>query len=90
METPAALRTTHTEKKGGGCFLRDHVHLTDRAAVADADELIRRFGDYAESEAALRASRSRSLGNVVHYCRWRQIERMIGLLAAGRSGETVH
>lgn len=70
--------------------MRDHVHLTDRAAVADADELIRRFGDYAESEAALRASRSRSLGNVVHYCRWRQIERMIGLLAAGRSSETVH
>ena len=66
------------------------MHLPDPAAVADADELIRRFGDYAGSEAARRASRSRSLGNLVHYCRWRQIERMIGLLGTARTSETLH
>lgn len=70
--------------------MREHIHLSDRAAVAEADELIRSFGDFAASEAARRASRSRSLGNVVHYCRWRQIERMIDLLAGGRAGATLH
>jgi len=58
--------------------------------VADADELISRFGAYAASEAARRASRSRSLGNIIHYCRWRQIERMIEVLSAGPGGATHH
>ena len=57
-----------------------HVHLADRAALADAAELIDRFGAYAGSEAALRAGRSRDLGNVIHFCRWRQVERMIDML----------
>jgi hypothetical protein len=70
--------------------LRNHIHLPDRAAAADADELITRFGEFAAGEAARRASRSRSLGNVVHYCRWRQIERIIDRLAAGPGGETLH
>lgn len=66
------------------------MYLTDRASAAEADELITRFGAFAAGEAARRASKSRSLGNVVHYCRWRQIERMIGLLAAGRGEATLH
>ncbi|MEA3016569.1 MAG: hypothetical protein QOI38_1291 [Sphingomonadales bacterium] len=71
--------------------MQDHIHLPDRAAVADADELISNYGDHAGLEAARRASESRSLGNVVHYCRWRQIERMIGRLAAAGPGDaTVH
>ncbi len=57
-----------------------HVHLADRAALAEAAELIARFGAYAGSEAQLRAGRSRDLGNVVHFCRWRQVERMIDML----------
>ena len=73
-----------------GRDLHDHIHLPDRAAVSDADELINRYGTYAASEAARRASRSRALGNVVHYCRWRQIERIIGLLASGPGNATVH
>ena len=67
-----------------------HVHLPDRSAAAEAAELIARFGDYAASEAAARADRSREVGNVEHFCRWRQIERMILLLAAGRSGHSLH
>jgi hypothetical protein len=62
--------------------LQNHVHLPDRAAATDAAELIARFGVHAAGEAAARADRSRELGNVVHFCRWRQIERMILLLAA--------
>ena len=62
--------------------MQTHVHLPDRAAAADAAELIARFGAHAAGEAAARADRSRELGNLVHFCRWRQIERMILLLAA--------
>lgn len=75
---------------GGEAYLDQTVYLADRASAAEADELIRRFGDFAASEAARRASKSRSLGNVVHYCRWRQIERMIGMLAAGRGEASLH
>lgn len=67
-----------------------HVHLPDRAAAADVAELIAKFGDYAASEAAARADRSRDLGNITHFCRWRQIERMIVLLNTGAAGLTVH
>ena len=67
-----------------------HVHLPDRSAAADAAELIARFGPHAASEAAARAGRSREVGNVDHFCRWRQIERMIELLARGRGGHSLH
>jgi hypothetical protein len=60
--------------------LRHDVHLAGREALADASDLIAGFGDYALSEAAQRARRSRELGNVIHFCRWRQAERMIALL----------
>ena len=63
-----------------------HIHLPDRAAAADAADLIDRFGDFAASEAASRAHDSRERGNLVHFCRWRQIERMILRLAEGPTG----
>jgi len=67
------------------------VYIADPAAVADASELMLRFGDYAADEAAARARRSRGLGNVAHFCRWRQIERMIQMLSSsGRTGQTIH
>lgn len=68
----------------------DYVHLPDRAAATDAAELITRFGAHAASEAAARADRSRELGNVIHFCRWRQIERMIVQLASNGSGHSLH
>ena len=73
-----------------GKALENHVHLPDRAAAADVAELIARFGTFAASEAASRADRSRDLGNVVHFCRWRQIERMILLLTSDRGQHTIH
>ena len=51
------------------------------AAFVEASALIERFGDYAASEAAQRARRSRELGNHVHFCRWREVARMIDMLA---------
>lgn len=68
----------------------DHVHLPDRAAAADAADLIAQFGRHAAGEAAARASKSRNLGNVVHYCRWRQIERMILLMTDDSVRRTLH
>ncbi len=66
------------------------IYLPDRAAVADADELIRTFGDDAGVEAATRANRSRDLGNHIHFCRWRSIERLILLLGADEATGTLH
>jgi hypothetical protein len=71
--------------------VQQYVHLPDATAAAEAAELIAQFGDHAAFEAAARANHSRGLGNVVHFCRWRQIERMINLLTSEDVGEvTLH
>lgn len=64
--------------------------LSDRQSYDDAAELIARFGDDAGYEAAARADKSRDLGNHIHFCRWRQIERMIVLLSFDQAVGTVH
>ncbi len=64
--------------------------LADRTSANDAAELIRRFGEEAGSEAAARADHSRDLGNHVHFCRWRQIERLIVLLSVDHAVGTIH
>ncbi|MDX3900262.1 MAG: hypothetical protein QHC40_07120 [Sphingobium sp.] len=65
-------------------------YLSNRASFEDAAELIARFGDDAGYEAAARADRSRDLGNHIHFCHWRQIERLIVLLASERPVGTLH
>lgn len=65
-------------------------YLADRAELVDATDLITMFGDEAGLEAAARADRSRDLGNHLHFCRWRQIERLIVLLSVERAIGTVH
>lgn len=64
--------------------------LPDRQSFEDARLLIEMFGEEAGIEAANRADASRDRGNHIHFCRWRQIERMIGLLTAGVAFGTVH
>ncbi len=68
----------------------DHVHVPDRAAFEDAADLIAAFGEHAASEAALRADRSRSLGNIIHFCRWRAVERTILMLGDREVTGSVH
>ncbi len=70
--------------------LQTHVHIPDAAAAREAADLIERFGDFAADEAASRACRSRELGNVVHYCRWRQIQRFIEHLGSAGPEVTRH
>ncbi|WP_197413614.1 MULTISPECIES: hypothetical protein [Sphingobium] len=68
-----------------------HVpYLSDRKSYEQAAELINLFGDNAGYEAAARADRSRDLGNHVHFCRWRQIERLIVLLSHDQPLGTIH
>ena len=70
--------------------MHNHVHVQDRSILSQANELIEHFGEHAGFEAAQRASRSRSLGNVIHFCQWRQIERTIGMLSATEVNGTVN
>ena len=72
-----------------GDSLQDHVHV-DRAGWAEAVDLIAVFGELAQMEAASRADRSRTLGNLVHFCRWRQIERAIVMLNAEGVAGSIH
>ena len=66
------------------------LYLADVGHVADAAELIAAFGDSAGIEAATRASRSRDIGNHLHFCRWRQVERLIEVLASPAAVGTIH
>lgn len=68
----------------------DSYPYLDRREVAEAAELIRQFGEDAGGEAAARADRSRDRGNHIHFCRWRQIERLVVLLSIPRAVGTVH
>ena len=61
-----------------------------RPALADASDLIARYGDNAGYEAATRAERSRDDGNVARFCHWRQIERVIATLSSDEVFGTVH
>ena len=61
-----------------------------RLALADASDLIERYGDDAGLEAASRAERSRDNGNVARFCHWRQIERVIAALSSDEVTDTVH
>lgn len=64
--------------------------VADRQSVVDAHDLMARFGDDAGFEAAARADASRDIGNVSHYCRWRQIERLILILTHPDPVGTIH
>ncbi len=55
-----------------------------------AAELIETFGAHASYEASARAERSRGLGNHIHYCRWREVERMIATLGDTEAVGSIH
>jgi hypothetical protein len=68
----------------------DSPFIHGRPSLADATRLIDCFGDDAALEAASRAERSRDAGNVVGFCHWRQIERVIATLSDDEVRGTVH
>lgn len=65
-------------------------YLSNRKSYDDATDLIARFGSDAGYEAALRADRSRDVGNHIHFCHWRQIERLIMVLIHDQPLGTLH
>lgn len=68
----------------------DVPFIHGRVALADASDLIERFGDDAGFEAAARARASRDNGNVAHFCHWRHIERVIAALTSDQVEGTIH
>lgn len=66
------------------------MYLADQQQVAEAADLIATFGEHATLEAAIRAGRSRDVGNHILFCRWRQTERLIELMASPQAVGTVH
>jgi hypothetical protein len=64
--------------------------ISGRAALEDAALLIETYGDDAGFEAAARAEDSRDRGNVIRFCHWRQIERVIATLSGDEISGTVH
>jgi len=68
----------------------DTPFINGRNALADAADLIDRYGEHAASEAASRASRSRDEGNVARFCHWRHIERVIATLSSAEILGSVH
>ena len=68
----------------------DSPFIHGRLALADASDLIERYGDDAGFEAAARAELSRDAGNVARFCHWRQIERVIAALNSEDVRGTIH
>ena len=68
----------------------DTPFISGRVALADAAELLARFGEHAGLEAKARAHSSRDAGNVARFCHWRQIERVIETLSSREAAGTVH
>ena len=68
----------------------DSPFIHGRLALADASDLIERYGDDAGFEAAARADRSRDEGNIARFCHWRQIERVIATLSDEEIRGTIH
>ena len=68
----------------------DGPYIAGRTALADASDLIDRYGDNAGLEAAVRAEGSRDAGNVLKFCHWRQIERVIATLSTDEVRGSIH
>jgi hypothetical protein len=66
------------------------IYLADAQQVAEAADLIATFGEQAPVEAAIRAGHMRDIGNHVHFCRWRQTERLVALMTSDEVLGTVH
>lgn len=68
----------------------DPLFIAGRGSLDDAQDLIREFGGEAALEAAIRAERSRGAENIVKFCHWRQVERLIDALIAEEASGTIH
>ncbi len=85
--------TTLVGSRETGLWLTGAMQLpfiNGRSALDAAADLIERFGDDAGPQAADRARRSRGNDNVLAFCHWRQVERVIATLSSDEVHGTVH
>jgi hypothetical protein len=68
----------------------DTLFIAGRASLSDAQNLIRDFGNEAALEAAVRAEKSRGAENIIKFCHWRQVERLIDALGTEEAPGSVH
>ena len=68
----------------------DDIFIAGRDSLADAQQLMRDFGSEAQLQAAVRAEQSREAENILKFCHWRQVDRLIDALAADEVQGTVH
>ena len=68
----------------------DDLFIAGRNSLSDAQELIREFGQEAALQAAARAEKSREAENILKFCHWRQVERLIDALDSDEPQGTVH
>ena len=68
----------------------DELFIACRTSVADAQELMREYGHEAALQAAVRAEQCRGAENILKFCHWRQVERLIDALASEEPQGTVH
>lgn len=68
----------------------DDLFISGRNSLADAQDLMREFGPGAGLQAAVRAEKSREAENILKFCHWRQVERLIDRLASDEPQGTVH
>lgn len=66
------------------------VQTTTLADFTAATELMAVFGAQASREASERALQSRDRGNVIRFCQWRQVGRLIEMLIAEDVQGTIH
>ena len=88
----AVLTTLVGSRETAGCYgaRMDAPFIHGRLSLADANDLLERYGEEARFEAAERAERSRDDGNVARFCHWRQIERVIATLTSDEVRGTIH
>ena len=68
----------------------DTLFIAGRTSLADAQDLIRDFGGEAALQAAVRAEKSRDADNILKFCHWRQVERLIDALGTDEPPGTIH
>ena len=68
----------------------DDLFIASRTSVNDAQDLIREFGGEAALQAAVRAEKSREAENILKFCHWRQVERLVDALHADEPQGTIH
>ena len=65
-------------------------YIANLSDVAIAQELMAEYGPVAAEEAAARAGQARDRDNVVQFCRWRQVARLVTLLEQPGAWGTIH